>query len=159
MLLLLPSILINFTYVLHLNIHTLCYNIFMEDYRITETTVSLINYHFVFCPRYRRKIFLNEALDTRFKELVQEICEKHDFRIFALETDQDHVHIFLNVLPNYSPADVMAKLKGGTSRILRDEFPELRSIPSLWTRSYFVSTAGNVSSQTIKRYVENQRKR
>ena len=131
----------------------------MEEYRRTKTTVSLINYHFVFCPRYRRKIFLNQELDLRFKELVHKIADTHRFNIVALETDKDHCHLFLNTLPTYSPADIMAKVKGGTSRILRDEFPELKAMPSLWTRSYFVSTAGNVSSQTIKRYVENQRKR
>ena len=130
----------------------------MEEYRRTKTTVSLINYHFVFCPRYRRKIFLNQQLDVRFKELVGQIAEKHDFDIVALETDKDHCHLFVNALPTYSPADIMAKIKGGTSRQLRDEFSELKAIPSLWTRSYFVSTAGNVSRQTIKRYVDNQRK-
>ncbi|MFU1798780.1 IS200/IS605 family transposase, partial [Paenibacillus azoreducens] len=73
--------------------------------------------------------------------------------------DKDHCYLFLNVPPTYSPADIMAKVKGGTSRILRDEFDFLSALPSLWTRSYFVSTAGDVSLQTIKRYVENQRTR
>lgn len=130
-----------------------------NNYRRTKTTVSLINYHFVFCPRYRRKIFLNERLDIRFKELVNRIAEENDFKIVALETDKDHCHLFLNALPSYSPSDIMAKIKGGTSKILREEFKELNSMPNLWTRSYFVSTAGNVSSETIKQYVENQRKR
>lgn len=130
-----------------------------NNYRRTKTTVSLINYHFVFCPRYRRKIFLNEKLDNRFKGLVYEIARKEDFKIVALETDKDHCHIFLSALPNYSPSDIMAKIKGGTSKILRNEFKELNAMPNLWTRSYFVSTAGNVSSETIKQYVENQRKR
>lgn len=137
----------------------MCYTEIMEEYRRTKTTVSLLNYHFVFCPRYRRKIFRNQAVDERFKELVRQICKEHDFKIVAMETDQDHCYLFLNVPPTYSPADIMAKVKGGTSRILRDEFDFLSALPSLWTRSYFVSTAGDVSSQTIKRYVENQRTR
>ncbi|BFH62861.1 IS200/IS605 family transposase [Paenibacillus azoreducens] len=137
----------------------MCYTEVMEEYRRTKTTVSLLNYHFVFCPRYRRKIFRNQAVDERFKELVRQICKEHDFKIVAMETDQDHCYLFLNVPPTYSPADIMAKVKGGTSRILRDEFDFLSALPSLWTRSYFVSTAGDVSSQTIKRYVENQRTR
>ncbi|HFR4168402.1 TPA: transposase, partial [Bacillus cereus] len=53
----------------------------MNDYRRTKTTVSLINYHFVFCPRYRRKIFLNTKVEERFKELVQEICRELDVSI------------------------------------------------------------------------------
>lgn len=61
----------------------------MEDFRRTKTTVSLLNYHFVFCPRYRRRIFLNEQVDLRFKELVQQICEKEDVKILAMETDKD----------------------------------------------------------------------
>ncbi|KMJ60334.1 transposase [Bacillus sp. LL01] len=130
----------------------------MNEYRRTQTTVSLLNYHFVFCPRYRRKIFLVEEVEKRFKELVQEICEKVEIQIVAIECDKDHAHMFLNALPKLSPSDIMAKIKGYTSKKLRDEFPHLQHLPSLWTRSFFVSTAGNVSSETIKRYVENQKK-
>src|SRR5690625_294818 len=130
----------------------------MEDFRRIKTTVSPLNYHFVFCPRYRRKIFLNEQVDLCFKELVQQICEKKDVKIVAMETDKDHCHLLLNVPPTYSLADVMAKVKGGTSKILREEFPHLNRMLNLWTHSYSVSTVGNVSSQTMKRYVEIQRK-
>ncbi|MCM3342618.1 IS200/IS605 family transposase [Paenibacillus sp. MER TA 81-3] len=129
-----------------------------QEYRRTTATVSLINYHFVFCPRYRRKVLVKHV-EARFKELVQELCVANDWLIVTLEVMPDHVHLFLNVLPTDSPADVMAKLKGATSRDLRKEFPHLTHLPSLWTRSYFVSTAGNVSSETIKRYVEEQKKR
>jgi putative transposase len=130
----------------------------MEEYRKTSTTVSLINYHFVFCPRYRRKIFLNFKVEQRFKEMVYEICESLKIRVVAIECDKDHAHMFLNAPPTVSPA-MMARIKGVTSKQLREEFPHLQHLPSLWTRSYFVSTAGNVSSETIIRYVENQKKR
>jgi len=133
--------------------------VYMNEYRRTNTTVSLINYHFVFCPRYRRKIFLRSDVEERFKQLVQEICEELDIVIVALECDKDHTHMFLNALPTFSPADIMAKIKGVTSKKLREEFTHLRHLPSLWTRSYFVSTAGNVSNETIKRYVEQQKTR
>ncbi|MED0705790.1 IS200/IS605 family transposase [Aneurinibacillus aneurinilyticus] len=131
----------------------------MNEYRRTHTTVSLINYHFVFCPRYRRKIFLRTDVEERFKQLVKEICEELEIVIIALECDKDHTHMFLNALPTFSPSDIMAKIKGVTSKKLREEFPHLRHLPSLWTRSYFVSTAGNVSRETIKRYVEQQKTR
>ncbi|MBP2799619.1 IS200/IS605 family transposase [Escherichia coli] len=131
----------------------------MNEYRRTSTTLSLLNYHFVFCPRYRRKIFLQADVEQRFKELVHEGCEELQIVIVALECDKDHTHMFLNALPSLSPADMMAKMKGVTSKKLREEFPHLRHLPSLWTRSYFVSTAGNVSSETIKRYVEQQKTR
>lgn len=131
----------------------------MNEYRRTNTTVSLLNYHFVFCPRYRRKIFLQAEVEQRFKELVHEVCEELQIQIVALECDKDHTHMFLNALPSLSPADMMAKIKGVTSKKMREEFPQLRHLSSLWTRSYFVSTAGNVSSETIKRYVEKQKTR
>ena len=67
-----------------------------NNYRHTNTTVSLINYHFVFCPRYRRKIFLMPRVEERFKALVKEKCEEIEINIIAIECDKDHVHIFLN---------------------------------------------------------------
>lgn len=131
----------------------------MNEYRRTSTTVSLINYHFVFCPRYRRKIFDNSKVEDVFKKTVIEVAEKNDIKILAIECDRDHAHIFVNALPKFSPSDIMKILKGNTSIVLRKEFPLLLKSPSLWTRSYFVSTAGSVSSDTIKRYVESQKKR
>lgn len=129
-----------------------------QDYRRTQTTVSLINYHFVFCPRYRRKVLVRQV-KVRFKELVEQICKEQDWLIVAMEVMPDHVHLFLNGLPTDSPSDMMAKVKGVTSRRLRQEFKHLAHLPSLWTRSFFVSTAGNVSSETVKRYVEEQKTR
>ncbi|MCC0782655.1 IS200/IS605 family transposase [Clostridioides sp. ES-S-0108-01] len=132
----------------------------MENkYRRTQTTVSLINYHFVFCPRYRRKVFNIEGLEDRFKTLVKNKCKQMDIEIIAIECDKDHTHMFFNSLPTLSPSDIMQNIKGYTSKILREEFIELSKMPSLWTRSYFVSTAENVCSETIKKYVENQKTR
>ena len=130
-----------------------------NEYRHTNTTVSLINYHFVFCPRYRRKVFLIPKVEERFKELIDEKCKELNIKIIAIECDKDHVHIFLNCIPTQSPADIMQYIKGYTSKILRKEFEQLAKMPSLWTRSFFVSTAGNVCSDTIKKYVENQKTR
>ena len=135
------------------------YNIDMgQEYKRTNTKVSLLNYHFVFCPRYRRKLLVGDV-EIRFKELLQEICKSMNLEILAVECDKDHCHLFVNALPTHSPADIMARIKGGTSKKLREEFKNLSHMVSLWTRSYFVSTAGNVSSETIKRYVEEQKTR
>lgn len=130
-----------------------------NEYKRTQTTVSLINYHFVFCPRYRRKIFNIPHLEDRFKELVIAECEKQGIEILAMECHIDHVHMFVSVLPTMSIVSIMKHVKGCTSHILRNEFPQLKAMPSLWTRSYFVSTAGNVSSETIKWYVNTQKTR
>ena len=98
-------------------------------------------------------------VEKRFKELVKIKCKELEIEIIAIECDKDHSHMFLNCLPTLSPSDIMQQIKGYTSKILREEFSELSKMPSLWTRSYFVSTAGNVCSETIKKYVENQKKR
>jgi putative transposase len=99
------------------------------------------------------------AVEERLKILLSEICEEIDIQILAVECDKDYCHLFLNALPTISPSDIMAKLKGVTSRKLRQEFSHLKHLSSLWTRSYFVSTAVNVSSETIRRYVEEQKTR
>lgn len=128
-------------------------------YRRTKTTVSLIHYHFVFCPRYRRKIFDIDGVEERFKELVAEVLPARGIDILAAECHHDHVHLFVSCLPSVSPAEVMKTVKGATANTLRKEFIPLSRMPSLWTRSYFVSTAGNVSSETIAWYVSTQKTR
>ncbi|OWZ85005.1 IS200/IS605 family transposase [Natranaerobius trueperi] len=130
-----------------------------QEYRRTKTIVSLINYHFVFCPRYRRKIFSNPKVEQRFKEIVHEVCTEQKIEVLAIKCEKDHTHLFLNALPQISPSQIMAKIKGVSSRKIRQEFKHLNHMPSLWTRSFFVSTTGNVSSETIKKYVEEQKKR
>ena len=69
----------------------------------------------------------------------------------------DHVHLFISTPPSLAPDQVMFRLKGYTSRILRKEYPQLLKLPSLWTRSYYCGTAGNMSSETIKKYIANQK--
>ena len=132
----------------------------MENkYKRTATTVSLINYHIVFCPRYRRKIFNIPRVESRFKELVRKECSRREIDIIAMECHVDHVHMFVSVYPQMAIPDILKYVKGATSHVLRDEFPQLKKMPSLWTRSYFVSTAGNVSSETIEWYVKTQKTR
>lgn len=130
-----------------------------NDYRHNKTNISMINYHIVFCPRYRRKIFLIPGVEELFKQLITDICNKMDVYIIAMECDIDHVHLFLNSPTTLSPAEIVKKLKGNTGRQIISQIPELSKMSNLWTRSYFVSTADNVSSETIKQYVENQKKK
>lgn len=128
------------------------------SYRRKRTSVSLINYHLVFCPRYRRKIFLIEGLESRFKELVHQICERNDYLVLALECDKDHCHLFVQVDPTVSAADVVKTIKTNTSTVLKKEFGHINKTPTIWTRSYFASTAGNVSAATIAKYIAEQKK-
>lgn len=129
-----------------------------RNYRRTKIPVSMINYHFVFCPRYRRKLFLVAGFEARFKELVAQICEQSGIVILAMECHIDYCHLFVNAPPTLSAAEIMKIIKGTTGRILKQEFfPD--TVMQMWTRSYFVSTAGGVSNATIQRYVEEQKTR
>ena len=99
------------------------------------------------------------AVAIRTKELIHEACERLDIEILALEVMPDHIHAFLNCPPTIAPHQIMHRIKGYSARILRQEFTELLKMPSMWTRSYFCSTAGNVSSATIQKYIANQKTR
>lgn len=129
-----------------------------QEYRHSNTSVSLINYHFVWIPRRRRSV-LKGTIAKRLKVLLHEKAKEFNIKIIALEIQPDHVHLFINCLPILAPYQIAFRLKGFTARILRKEFPELMRMPSMWTTSYFVSTAGNVSSETIKKYIEAQSKK
>lgn len=115
-------------------------------------------YHFVWCPKYRRKVLVG-AVEIRLKELLIEKATMHNWRIESLEVMPNHVHIFIKVQTVDSPMHIVSQLKGYTAFVLRKEFPELRSrIPSLWTRSYFCESVGHISEKTIRQYIENQKK-
>jgi len=129
-----------------------------QKYRHDHTSVSLLNYHFVWIVRRRKKILFSD-LDERLKTLIDQAVKEIECETIALDTDRDHVHLFINAHPRLAPYQIIHKVKGYTSHYLRKEFPWLKQkLPSLWTRSYFVSTAGQVSGDTIRRYVEQQKK-
>lgn len=128
----------------------------MQQYRRENHTVSLINYHLVWIPK-RRKAVLVGDVEKRLRQIIFDVCNEKDWKLIALEIMPDHVHLFVNVGSNTGSHDVAKAIKGRSSRLLRKEFPHLLKLPSLWTHSYFVSTAGNVSSETVRRYIEEQR--
>lgn len=126
-------------------------------YKSNYNIVYLCKYHIVFCPKYRRKVLVN-GVDTRLKELVNSICEELQVDIIEMEIMPDHVHIMLGVDPQFGIHKAVKTIKGTTTRILRQEFPWLRSrIPTLWTNSYFCSTIGGAPVSVIKQYIENQK--
>lgn len=127
-----------------------------QEYRHFNTSVCLINYHFVWIPKRRKKI-LTGPIERDLRRLLEEKAEELDCMIIALEIMPDHVHLFLNCPPVIGPDQLMFRLKGYSSRVLRTRYPILMRLPSLWTRSYFCSTAGNVSNATIERYISEQK--
>ena len=117
-----------------------------------SSSVFLLNYHVVWIPKYRRKVLVG-AIRERLIELLGEKCKELGWEVIALEVMPDHLHLFVGVTPSVAPDQIVFRLKGYTSRILRKEFPHLKRMPALWTPSYFVSSAGNVSAATIERYI------
>ena len=99
-----------------------------------------------------------DGVDTRLKEIIVAICKEASVDIIEMEIMPDHVHLLLEVDPQFGIHRAVKAIKGKTSRILRQEFPWLKSrIPTLWTNSYFCSTVGGAPLSVIKQYIENQK--
>lgn len=128
------------------------------EYKSNNNVIYSCKYHVVWCPKYRRKVLTN-GVEVRLKELIEETCIKLNVEIIEMEIMSDHVHLLIDVDPQYGIHKVVKQVKGYSSRILRNEFPWLRSrIPTLWTNSYFVSTVGGTPLAVIKEYIEHQKK-
>jgi putative transposase len=123
--------------------------------RNTRYTHYTIAYHLVWIPKYRRRVLTGEV-QKETKRLIAECCERHELTLLALETYEDHIHVFVSAPPRFSPAMIANLLKGHSSRYLRERFPHLKKVcgkEHLWTQGYYVGTAGAVSAETIKRYI------
>lgn len=99
---------------------------------------------------------MNGPVHDRLKEIIEQVADENDWQILELAIQPDHIHLFLRANPYTLPTDIARRIKGRSAHILREEFPHLMRMPSLWTRSTFYSTAGNVSSDTIQKYIEKQ---
>lgn len=129
----------------------------MSRYTKNAGAVFALKAHLVWCPKYRRPVLVG-AVESRLKELIHQIAAEYEWTVEGLEIMPDHVHLFLQFDPRFSIADIANRLKGTSSRALRDEFPALRSrLPTLWSRSYYAGTVGNVSEATIRRYIAEQK--
>jgi len=125
------------------------------EYQRDEQRVHLIVYHLIWCPK-RRKSVLMGPVAARCRELIEGKCAERGWTILALAIQPDHIHLCVRVWPSDGAAAVVKQCKGSTSFDLRKQFPDLRKLPSMWTRSYFVSTAGHVSQQPMQRYIDAQ---
>lgn len=135
------------------------YNSRMADPRYANNAgaVFSLKYHIVWCPKYRRPVLV-PPIDARLKEVLAEVAAAHDLTMHAFEVMPDHVHVFVEAGPTVHPAEIVNRFKGASSRVLRQEFPSLRSrLPTLWSRSYFAATVGAVSDATIRRYIDGQK--
>ncbi len=126
------------------------------DYQHERHNVDLVVYHLIWCPKRRRKVLVG-AIKERLEQLIYEVAREHGWTVLEVAIQPDHAHLFLRGDPYTAPSNIARFMKGHSSRLFRDEFPELLKLPSLWTHSFFVSTAGNVSHEIIQRYIERQR--
>lgn len=127
------------------------------DSKQTRHSSYNINYHFVWIPKYRRPVLVGRIAE-RLIELLHKKAVELGGEIFNITVQPDHIHLFCSFPPTIAPYQIMYRLKGFTAHELRKEFPELKSrLPNMWTRSYYVGTAGTVSAETIQRYIEAQK--
>lgn len=128
----------------------------METRSNNNVTYSC-HYHVVFCPKYRRPVLV-DGVDERFKQVTRLVAEECGFTIEEMEVMPDHVHMLLEVDPQFGIHRAVKRIKGRTSRVLREEYPWLKSrIPTLWTNSYFVATVGGAPLSIVKQYIERQK--
>lgn len=126
-------------------------------YKSNNNIVYSCKYHVVWCPKYRRKVLVGD-IETRLKELIKETCTDLNVDIIEMEIMPDHVHLLLEVDPQFGVHKAIKRIKAYSSKVLRGEFKELTTkLPTLWTNSYFVSTVGGSPLEVIKQYIESQK--
>jgi len=128
-----------------------------KRWTVSKTAVYNIGYHLIWCPKYRRKV-LTGTIAARLSELLFQKAEEIGVTIENLQIMPDHVHMFVKTSPVDSPHYIIQQFKGYTSRMLRLEFKSLTTrLPTLWTRSYYCESVGNISQETIQRYIDKQK--
>jgi len=125
--------------------------------RRTNKTVYSARYHLIWCPKYRRRVLVGQV-ETRLKEIIEQVVASVEGEMIGLEVMADHVRLLVELPPGAHLPAVLQRLKGRSSRLLRQEFPHLRRLPTLWRWSWFVSTVGGAPLEVVRRYVENQKR-
>ncbi len=119
-----------------------------------------INYHLVWCPKYRHQI-LTGQVETYLKELINNICVHYEYEVLSIEVMPDHIHLFVSVKPYISSTEVVKTIKSITAVCIFKKFSNLKKCKfwgsGLWSKGYYVGTAGTVSAETIQKYIENQK--
>ncbi len=126
------------------------------EYKSNNNVVYSCKYHVVWCPKYRRKVLVDN-ISKRLEELIIQKSLEINADIIEMEVMPDHVHLLIEVDPQFGINRAIRSIKGFSSYTLRKEFPSLKTrLPTLWTNSYFVSTVGGAPLEIIKQYIENQ---
>ncbi len=128
------------------------YRVGMSAYRSTGHVVYGAKYHIIWCPKCRRCV-LRGGVDDRLKTIIVEVCGDLDAEVIEVDVMSDHVHLLVEVPPVVPLPKLLKHLKGRSSRLFRQEYPRLRRLPTLWTRSAFVSTVGGAPLEIVRQYV------
>jgi len=126
-------------------------------YRSVNKTVYSAKYHLIWCPKYRRRVRAG-AVEERVEEILAQVAGEVGARIIEVEVMPDHVHLLVEVPPPVALSRFVQLAKGRSCRLLRQEFPQLRRLPCLWSPSWFVSTVGGAPLEVVRGYVENQKR-
>lgn len=128
-----------------------------------SNSVYLLNYHLILITKYRKKVFINDDIVERTKEIMRKIASDFDVEIINQECGEDHIHLMISTKPTLELTKLVNLLKGTSSRMLRKEYEQQLSEilygDAFWSDSYYIATAGNVSVDTIYNYIDNQRKK
>ena len=130
-----------------------------KRYRRNAGSVYSLKYHLVGCPKYRRKVLVGDIAEE-LRTLLYQKAQELEVTIEALEIMSDQVQLYIQSDPTEAPQRLANQFKGYTARMLRQKYPQLRSrLPSLWSRSYYIGTIGQVGEETVQRYIEMQKSR
>jgi putative transposase len=128
------------------------------EYRRGSHSLYDLKYHIVFCTKYRYRVLTGQVA-ARTREIIREICSANYIDIVSGSMSPDHVHLLLSIPPSISISKALQYIKGKSSRKLLQEFSLLRKRywgQHLWARGYFVVSVGNVNTEEVQKYIENQ---
>ncbi len=126
-------------------------------YRSNRNVVYSCKYHIVWCSKYRRKVLVDNV-EIKLKEIIHQVAMEKSSEVIELEIMPDHLHLLVEVDPQYGIHRLIKQFKGTSSYELRQLFPSLKTrLPTLWTNSYFISTVGGAPLSVVKQYIENQK--
>ena len=132
-------------------------NKFLTHYKSNKNIVYSCKYHIIWCTKYRRDIIKNN-IEKDLKNIIQDVANDLNVEILEIETMPDHVHLLVDVDPQFGVHKFIKRVKGKSSRILRDKYQSIRKrVPTLWTNSYFVNSVGGATLDVIKKYIEDQK--
>lgn len=130
---------------------------YTKTYKSSETLVYSCQYHVIWATKYRRKL-LSSDVEKDLKILILEKEQEWGYTVIEMEIMPDHVHLLIDINPQIGINAIIGKIKGYTSNSLRKKYKELRTkVPTLWTRSKFISSVGSVSLEVVKKYIEEQK--